>query len=304
MQSVISKLRPKAARIAAVMLSVVILSLAIGSPASAQGEPAAAGEQTLDLAVEIRESADTVVAGSDAGSGSGIDNVIHTVSVTNHGPAAATNVELFVGGNTIQDPSFDAGLGAYDSGTRTWSIPALPAGDTAILVLAWDVETGYFDSNPIFSSAHIEAVDQLDVDAANNADLARTVVVRDADGDGVEDPMDNCPNVANPAQADADGDGSGDACDPDDDNDGVLDDSDVCPHTVFADDQPVSPKKNRFFVDEGGAFVDGAGNLAGLSVEDTGGCTGRQIIEAVGLGQGHIRHGISRSELRAWAAVN
>ncbi len=35
----------------------------------------------------------------------------------------------------------------------------------------------------------------------------------DADGDGVEDVLDNCPDVANPDQADADGDGTGDACD-------------------------------------------------------------------------------------------
>jgi hypothetical protein len=40
----------------------------------------------------------------------------------------------------------------------------------------------------------------------------------DADGDGVPDDEDNCPNVYNPNQADADGDGWGDACDgcPDD----------------------------------------------------------------------------------------
>jgi uncharacterized membrane protein len=35
----------------------------------------------------------------------------------------------------------------------------------------------------------------------------------DADGDGVADEMDNCPNVVNANQADADGDGAGDPCD-------------------------------------------------------------------------------------------
>ena len=35
----------------------------------------------------------------------------------------------------------------------------------------------------------------------------------DADGDGVADRVDNCPNDANPDQADTDGDGTGDACD-------------------------------------------------------------------------------------------
>ena len=34
----------------------------------------------------------------------------------------------------------------------------------------------------------------------------------DNDGDGVLDSADNCPNVPNPDQADGDGDGEGDAC--------------------------------------------------------------------------------------------
>ena len=35
----------------------------------------------------------------------------------------------------------------------------------------------------------------------------------DSDGDGINDPCDNCPNSANPSQADQDHDGLGDACD-------------------------------------------------------------------------------------------
>jgi len=64
-------------------------------------------------------------------------------------------------------------------------------------------------------------------------DNGRDEVVRidpfvDGDGDGVGDEVDNCPFIANSAQANHDGDASGDLCDDDDDNDGVLDILDDC----------------------------------------------------------------------------
>ena len=50
----------------------------------------------------------------------------------------------------------------------------------------------------------------------------------DADGDGVADATDNCPDVANTDQRDNDADRRGDVCDGDDDNDGVADSADNC----------------------------------------------------------------------------
>jgi Ca2+-binding RTX toxin-like protein len=41
-----------------------------------------------------------------------------------------------------------------------------------------------------------------------------TTCLADADGDGVLDDVDNCPDDPNPSQADGDEDGIGDACDP------------------------------------------------------------------------------------------
>ena len=55
------------------------------------------------------------------------------------------------------------------------------------------------------------------------------VVGVDSDGDQIEDPMDNCPAIANTSQTDTDNDGQGDACDNDDDNDGILDIDDAYP---------------------------------------------------------------------------
>jgi hypothetical protein len=44
----------------------------------------------------------------------------------------------------------------------------------------------------------------------------------DADGDGVDDLLDNCLGVSNSAQIDADGDGCGNACDADYNQDGFV----------------------------------------------------------------------------------
>ena len=52
----------------------------------------------------------------------------------------------------------------------------------------------------------------------------------DRDDDGVCELLDNCPECANPSQADFDLDGLGNPCDPDDDNDGDPDKTDPAPH--------------------------------------------------------------------------
>ena len=51
----------------------------------------------------------------------------------------------------------------------------------------------------------------------------------DADADGVGDVCDNCIAISNSNQLDTDGDGIGDLCDTDDDGDGCLDSSDAFP---------------------------------------------------------------------------
>ncbi len=59
-----------------------------------------------------------------------------------------------------------------------------------------------------------EAFDPTSLDERVYARTFTVPLSVDSDGDGVPDPSDNCPSIANPSQADKDGDGIGDACDP------------------------------------------------------------------------------------------
>ena len=84
-----------------------------------------------------------------------------------------------------------------------------------------------------------------------NEYVSGTPSATDADGDGVLNDADNCPNTFNPEQDNFDSDARGDACDPcpwsfpdcpcqapsgpDRDGDGILDSSDNCPATPNAE---------------------------------------------------------------------
>lgn len=72
--------------------------------------------------------------------------------------------------------------------------------------------------------AEIRGTDPQDENPDNDVAITGLFTpIEDADGDGIEDEEDNCPNTANAAQTDTDGDGLGDACDDDDDNDTITD---------------------------------------------------------------------------------
>ncbi|TKD02735.1 thrombospondin type 3 repeat-containing protein [Polyangium fumosum] len=81
----------------------------------------------------------------------------------------------------------------------------------------------------------------------------------DADGDGVPDAYDDCPDVANLDQGDQDGDGVGDACDADPDGDGIP--------TEMGDNCPMTPNVGQEDRDE-----DGVGDAcdADDAVDDDG----------------------------------
>jgi len=80
-----------------------------------------------------------------------------------------------------------------------------------------------------------------DNDQYNASCVCAGTACPDADGDGVCDPVDNCPNDANAAQLDLDGDGIGDICDSDMDGDGVDDSVDCDPRDASTNWQPGDP---------------------------------------------------------------
>ena len=66
-----------------------------------------------------------------------------------------------------------------------------------------------------------ESIGSRESDFSNEVSIV--IPFPDFDNDSFTDNVDNCPSIANPAQADTDGDGQGDACDTDQDNDGLPD---------------------------------------------------------------------------------
>lgn len=156
--------------------------------------------------------------------------------------------------------------------------------------------------------------DQSDIDGDGDGDVCDACpgdADNDADGDTFCADDDNCPTLSNVGQEDADQDGYGDVCDDctDVDHDSVCDELDLCPGTVFPDLVPtVSLGVNRFADLDGDGFFDtvspkGKGPRRSYSIDDTAGCSCSQIIDALDLGDGHVKHGCSISAMDDWTAL-
>jgi uncharacterized repeat protein (TIGR01451 family) len=97
------------------------------------------------------------------------DNVTYTITVSNAGPQAATNVALrdtLPGGMTFISSA--PSQGTYDSATGIWSVGPLANGGSATLVITARVDTLGLKTNV----AQVSAVDQFDVDSTPNNSVA------------------------------------------------------------------------------------------------------------------------------------
>jgi enterochelin esterase-like enzyme len=84
------------------------------------------------------------------------------------------------------------------------------------------------------------------------------------------------------------------------DKDGVDDASDVCADTVLPDPPSGDLRPNNLMATADG-FVNSDGEVV-HSLLDAGGCSGSQVVASMGLGSGHLKHGLAPGVLQSWIA--
>ena len=95
----------------------------------------------------------------------------------------------------------------------------------------------------------------------------------------------------------------------DSDGDGVPDEEDLCPDTLLPDAVPTEGLLVNHWADLDGDGVfdtvepEGVGPQAEFSFADTAGCSCEQIIEQLGIGEGHEKHGCSLGVMRRWVSL-
>jgi hypothetical protein len=165
-----------------------------------------AGLMLVAMAYADNLKNDVVIGGNDtitAGGSTSIDYWIQATGGTcDAADGSSATVSIVVPSGVTASPSSltfsqcnTSGNEANPNNTQSVTFSSSTPGDYSITATVTD-SSGTYNPSPAAFTLHVESAS-----------------APDADGDGVPDSSDNCPNNANPSQADADGDGLGDACD-------------------------------------------------------------------------------------------
>ncbi|MGB5512457.1 MAG: OmpA family protein, partial [Woeseiaceae bacterium] len=137
--------------------------------------------------VTVNYNADLVTAKTVDNSAPSIgDSVVYALTVTNNGPAPATNVSLTdllpTGVSYVSDDS----AGAYDSGTGLWTVGDLANGEVATLsITALVTVDAISQPQPITNTATAATSDQVDPDITTD-DLSEDIFVTVVDPDLIQ----------------------------------------------------------------------------------------------------------------------
>ena len=156
------------------------------------------------------------------------------------GSTSATNGTTAAGGNgpesdanQVYNPfgiDIDSNGNLYIAEATTNRIRSFPPGSTSATnghIIFGD--NGYGSAANQFASpgdVAVAADGSIFVSDTQNHRIQK--IASDVDGDGVDNPVDNCPSVKNTNQANKDGDGFGNRCDTDVEGDGVDNEIDNC----------------------------------------------------------------------------
>ena len=131
------------------------------------------------MAIKPLAGADLAVTKSvDNGAPDEGDTIQYTITITNNGPKETTGVE--VTDDLPTGVTFDSvdsvSRGAYDAAADVWTVGALAAGDSAMLVINVTVDAGATALSPITNTATVTARDQADPDSANDSGSVDIIV--------------------------------------------------------------------------------------------------------------------------------